>query len=278
MVQKWSTGRGVRFYLGTHHPWAKWFALGVPLFVSRRQLVTNARLPRPVAPWALDSGGFTELSRPPHRWTLSVEEYVDDCRRFDAEMPGLEWVAPMDHMCEPFIVRKTGLSVAEHQRRTVENFAELRERLGSLVIPVLQGYTLADYFRCWDLYAAAGVELEAEPLVGVGSVCRRHATSEAAEIFGELAGGGLRLHGFGVKGDGLRVYAGALASADSLSWSSRARWANGDGHEPTTPLFDWPRRMPCGRMHPDEHPAKTCTNCPDWALEWRRRILEEVAA
>jgi len=185
----------------------------------------------------------------------------------------------MDHMCEPFIVRHTGSTVHEHQRRTVDNFGELRARLGPLVIPVLQGFSVGEYFTCWALYDRAGVDLLAEPVVGVGSVCRRHATSDAAVIFRALADAGLKLHGFGIKGDGLRAYGDALVSADSMAWSARARAAAAEVFEATEPLFEWPRRMPCGDMHPHPHRAKTCTNCSRWALEWRRRILDpEVVA
>lgn len=49
----------MRFFLGSHRP----ARMGVPLFVSDRTLRRCARLPRAVAPWSLDSGGFTELQR-----------------------------------------------------------------------------------------------------------------------------------------------------------------------------------------------------------------------
>jgi hypothetical protein len=49
------------FFLGTHQP--NWLTLGVPLFVSDRRLRRYRTLPRAAAPWALDSGGFTELSQ-----------------------------------------------------------------------------------------------------------------------------------------------------------------------------------------------------------------------
>jgi hypothetical protein len=62
-------------------------------------------------------------------------------------------------MREPWIVERTGLSVREHQDRTVANFAELCalwDKWDSKFVgvcqatcpfmPVLQGWTLADYF------------------------------------------------------------------------------------------------------------------------------------
>jgi hypothetical protein len=54
----------------------------------------------------------------------------------------------MDSMCEPQILAKTGKSVAERQRLTTDNFLELTAKAPDLpFIPVLQGWTLADYLR-----------------------------------------------------------------------------------------------------------------------------------
>jgi hypothetical protein len=88
--------------------------------------------------------------------------------RFQGPTPlsGSEW------MCEPHIVARTGLSVREHQDRTVANYLELRRLAPSLpFIPVLQGWHLADYLHCLALYESAGIDLTAAPLSGLGSVC-----------------------------------------------------------------------------------------------------------
>lgn len=111
------------FYLGTHQP--SWLAeLDVPLFVSHRRLANRRRLPRARVGWALDSGGFTELSMY-GQWRTSPEEYVAAVRRHDAEVGKLSWAAPQDWMCEPFILAKTGRTVADHQARTIDNFKRL---------------------------------------------------------------------------------------------------------------------------------------------------------
>jgi len=47
---------------------------------------------------------------------------------------------------------------------------------------VLQGWELRDYARCVAMYRGAGVGLRDYPVVGVGSVCRRQATEEIAEL------------------------------------------------------------------------------------------------
>src|SRR5215471_2669689 len=170
-----------RFYLGTHQ--VTWLGrTEVPLFVSHRRLAERARLPRAVCPWALDSGGFSELAL--HGgWKTSPADYARAVRRYASEVGGLEWAAPQDWMCEPFMLAKTGLTIAQHQVRTVANYLDLRGLAPDLpFVPVLQGWELADYLRCIDLYLAAGVELSACRLVGLGSVCRRQSKREIEVI------------------------------------------------------------------------------------------------
>ena len=68
-------------------------------------------------------------------------------------------------MCEPPMLARTGLSVREHQRRTVTNFMPLRQLAPDLpFIPVIQGWRLNDYLRCLAIYEAAGLDLRTEPL------------------------------------------------------------------------------------------------------------------
>src|SRR6266511_2579815 len=95
----------------------------------------------------------------------------------------------MDWMTEEAVIRGgtvgrtrfvgTRLSLAEHQRRTVHNYLELRHLADDLpIVPVLQGQSIDDYKRIIDAYHRAGVDLHREPLVGLGSVCRRQATRQ----------------------------------------------------------------------------------------------------
>jgi hypothetical protein len=251
----------VRFYLGTHE--ASWLArlTDVPLFVSHRRIAPRYvhRLPVATTDWALDSGGFTELSMF-GAWRTPPAEYVRWVRRYRDEIGRLQWASPQDWMCEPFITAKTGLSVAEHQSRTVENYLRLRDLAPDLpFVPVLQGWDLDDYHRCIDLYEARGVDLGAEGTVGVGSVCRRQGQASIAVIFESLEARGLRLHGFGVKTEGLQLSARHLESADSMAWSYRARMAARDG---------------------DGFPGCThssCANCIRFAQRWRSRLLDSLA-
>ena len=190
-------------------------------------------------------------------WRTTAAEYVAAVRRYRDEIGNLEWAAPMDWMCEPFMLAKTGLTVAEHQRRTVANYLELCSMAPDLpFVPVLQAWSRADYLRCLDLYQESGIDLTAEPLVGVGSICRRQATGEIEAIVHSLASLGLRLHGFGVKAGGLVRYADCLVSADSLAWSFEARRA--------APL--------AGCTHAN------CANCPRYATAWRERTLGRLGA
>lgn len=239
------------FWLGTHEPsWLR--RIRLPLFISTRRLERLKTLPIPIGPWALDSGGFTELKMF-GEWRTTPEEYARRVDRYRAEMPNLAWVAPQDWMCEPFMLAKTGLTVADHQARTIRSVVELRDRLGTIVVPVLQGWEPDDYRRHADQYATAGIDLAEEPLVGLGSVCRRQATGEAEAIVWALHP--IRLHGFGMKTEGLRRYGAGLASSDSMAWSYQAR-----------------RRDPL-----PGHTHKSCANCIDYALTWRSRALTPPA-
>lgn len=230
-----------------------WFA-EFPLFVSHRRLKTYKKLKPSVCEWALDSGGFTELSMF-GEWRTSLNEYVDAVHRYSEQVGRLEWASPQDWMCEPFITSKTGLSVRDHQHRTVQNFNELRSAAPDLpFIPVLQGWFLEDYITCIDFYRETGVDLAAEPVVGIGSVCRRQHIDEIQMIISEVQAAGVRLHGFGVKNLGLRAYADLLTSADSMAWSFRGRHEKG-----------------CEPGHVTE------SNCYQFAKGWRLRLLANAA-
>ena len=133
------------------------------------------------------------------------------------------------------------------------SYLELRALAPHLpVIPVVQGWHLADYLACVELYRAAGVDLARVPLTGLGSVCRRQSTGQIAVIVTTLAALGLRLHGFGIKTTGLHLYGHLLASADSMAWSYAARRAPA---------------LPGCTGH------RNCANCLTYATSWRDRIL-----
>ncbi len=242
------------FYLGTHH--AHWLAqTDVPLFISRRTLAGRRSLPRALGPWALDSGGFTELSQ--HgRWTLSAKDYASEVQRYADQIGGLQWAATQDYMCEPALRLKTGLSVAEHQRRTVDNWLQLKMLAPDLPwVPVLQGWTMGEYLDHAELYDKADPSWR-EGLVGAGSICRRQSTVRAGALIEILFQEGIRIHAFGFKRTGLSSCAKHLSSADSLAWSLHAR--------KSPPL-------------PGCTDHKSCSNCLAFALQWRAETLEALS-
>jgi len=84
-------------------------------------------------------------------------------------------------MCEPEALRATGLSLEEHQRRTVDNYIELTTIAPRLPwLPVLQSQQLGDYLRHVEMYLEARVDLSEIERVGVGSVCRRQGRGKAS--------------------------------------------------------------------------------------------------
>lgn len=245
------------FYLGTHKPdWLE--RAGVPLFVSFREMNKRKRGYAAVAPWALDSGGFTELSK--HgRWGFTAKTYVRRVRSIMDRTPRLAFAAPMDWMCEQEVLQRTGLSVAKHQELTVDNYLELKSLSSDVPwIPVLQGWTMGDYRRHVDDYARRGVDLRFEPLVGIGTVCRRQATVRASQIMLWLQDEHIRLHGFGFKTAGLTSSCQYLVSADSLAWSYDARRVKKE------------YACPWGGTH------KKCVSCIDYALNWRKNLMAKL--
>ncbi|MGV9383497.1 deazapurine DNA modification protein DpdA family protein [Nonomuraea sp. NPDC003707] len=262
--------RDLHFYLGSHR--ANWITTApddVSLFLSHRVLREYKTLPK-LPEWpagrhiAIDSGAFTELNLY-HQFVTPPDEYIRALVRYDDEITDLDWAAPQDWMCEPWMLAKTGLTIREHQRRTVENFlllTELWDKYGTHpecpVMPVIQGWTVDDYLACVALYEENGVRLaEDYPIVGVGSVCRRQGSQEIGDIFRTLAGLDLPLHGFGVKLAGIRKYGRYLVTADSMAWSYAGR------RTPTQ----------CGSTT-----HKSEANCQAFALQWRDRIEEAAIA
>lgn len=243
------------FYLGTHKP--NWLRdVAIPLFVSRRMLSRWKRPPRACGPWALDSGGFSELEAY-GEWRTTPAQYLSEVRRWCDEVGNLDWAAIQDWMCEPKMLKMTGLTIPEHQERTINSYIELKSARDFRWTPVLQGWKAEDYWRHWEMYEARGINLESLPLVGVGSICRRQGTEEAEEIICSLAQAGLKLHGFGFKQKGLEVCHRYLASADSLAWSYNAR-----------------RNSPLSGCVTH----KNCANCLKYALRWREKLLNGFGA
>jgi hypothetical protein len=258
-----------KFYLGAHHPhWLGCDKSGEPyvdfaLCVANQRLAERKTLPRAMVDWMLDSGGFSIL-RHLGEWPFEPEDYVRLVRRYMQEIGRLDWAAPMDWVCAPQVreggtfagmqFKGTGKTVTEHHRLTVDNYVALRMLDAELPFrPIVQGWTADEFLRHVDMYDKAGVDLFNGQTVGVGSIAARQGTGEAEEIVSQLAGLGLRLHGYGVKTKGLMRYAPDLDTADSMSWSARGRRVDG-----------------CTPSH------KTENNCLWFARKWRRETLDKI--
>lgn len=221
--------------------------LGCATLISVNSLWRRKRFHTPgraawATPAALDSAGFVAMRRGGYRWT--VRDYVAlvvTCGGNGAKpFPWLWWSA-MDYCCEPEIAANR----AEVERRislTVESYAETlaevdwwREEGDTDTpdpMPVLQGRLPGDYLRCAREFAEAG-RGELPPLVGVGSVCRRHLSGPDGLLVllhaldRELPKH-VKLHLFGVKGplmERLGLYLHRVASVDSMAWDFAARRA-----------------------------------------------------
>jgi hypothetical protein len=246
------------FYLGTNDPFWLWDNPPThPLFISHRRLARYKKLKPAQNPWALDSGGFTELSMF-GEWRTGPTEYIHAIRRYINEIGNLQWASPQDWMCEPTMLQKTGLTVTDHHHLTINNFLELRHQAPDLpIIPALQGWTTDDYHRHIDLYAKAGIDLFKEPLVGMGSFCRRASFNHLQAMVHQLADNGLKMHGYGVKSDGLPVFGEKMVSTDSMAWSLTARRA---------------KTRLCGQPHN----AQKCANCRTWATTWANNVITKI--
>lgn len=219
----------MRFFIGLHQP--------SDAFRFSSSFISINRLRRrksgfAVGDWIMDSGAFTELSN--HgRYRQEVDEYANQICRWRHNGNLLAAVS-QDYMCEPMILAKTGLTVRDHQERTVARYDELlRYETGCYIMPVLQGYASFEYVDHLRMY---GTNLALGQWVGVGSVCKRN--SDPLKILRVLSAikyhrQDLRLHGFGLKMTalGYKPIRDLLFSADSMAWSYHARMHRRNGND-----------------------------------------------
>ena len=277
------------FFLGiTESSWID--RMTVPFMLSRQRVMrgrTRKPLPRAKAPWVLDSGGFTMITKV-GRWTINERDLVETALFYRDEVGKLLWSSPMDWMVEEVARKKSCLTTSAHQELTVQNYLRLMsfDWRGLYFLPVLQGNTPDDYLRHLDMYRRVGVDLETFPLVGLGSMCRR------AQMGGPVGGRavierlfqeGLTMHAFGYKQTGLKQSCSLLASSDSDAWSAAARNSNRMVLDSKT--GQWERKK--GLLLPGhDHrstprssklsPTNNCSNCLEWALVWRSEILSKI--
>jgi hypothetical protein len=219
----------MKFYVGIHMP-------------SKADKVDNAFISVnvlakrksgfPVNNWIMDSGAFTTIAKHGH-YPEPVKAYADQIKRWKTN-GNLVAAVSQDYMCEDIMLRKTGLTVREHQRLTIERYdALIAENTGIYIMPVLQGYTPTSYVDHIKMY---GNRLAEGAYVGVGSVCKRNASPSSIVLVLKAIKAyrpDLKLHGFGVKTTAL-AWAGVrdnLESADSMAWSFAARWEKGNPND-----------------------------------------------
>lgn len=218
------------FFPGLHQPSdAKHFASAC---ISVRRL-WGRKKPLGCPSVMVDSGAFTELNLY-GEYRTSVEDYAAELYRLHTEgVVSITVAVAQDYMCEAFMLAKTGMTVADHQRLTIERYDALVKALGSVfsgtcpfpVLPVLQGYSPDDYVRHLRAY---GDRIKSGMWVGVGSVCKRNGDPGAiAAVLKAIKRErpDIRLHGFGVKKTSIadaRVRA-LLDTSDSMAWSYAAR-------------------------------------------------------
>lgn len=226
------------FFTGMHQPADVWAVPAAFISINRLRR-RKSPFPVPAQGWGMDSGAFTTVNK--HggypddavAYALEADEWV---RR----VPNCRFVVAQDYMCEPFVLKRTGLTVRDHQRLTIERYDTLRAAWSALgnrgvpILPVLQGFAPHEYVEHVRAY---GARLAPGAWVGVGSVCKRNGTPAAivavlSAIKAERPD--LRLHGFGVKTTSLQHAAvrELLYSADSMAWSFAARWEGRDANSP----------------------------------------------
>jgi len=211
----------MRFFVGLHQPSdAKHFDAA---FVSISRL-RNRKSDFVVGDWILDSRAFSTILQ--HGgYPEEPEVYGDQIRRWK-RCGNLLAAVTQDYMCEPSMLKITGLTVADHQRLTIARYDRLLQcDTGCYIMPVLQGYMPEEYVSHIDQY---GDRLEYGAWVGVGSVCKRNGDPRAildVLIAIKARRPDLRLHGFGLKTIALAhgLIRALLETADSMAWSFAAR-------------------------------------------------------
>lgn len=175
---------------------------------------------------ALDSAGFVAAAKY-RRFPWSVSEYMDLCGSYP-----WKWFASMDMCVEPEIARSEDVvlnRISGTVRLNLQCANLAAERgIDDRLLPVVQGWRTDHYLRCID---RMGTLLDNRPIIGIGSMCRRHAYGQDGiiqildaldRVFGTNP---VRFHLFGVKSSALQLVAShpRVASADSQAYGIHAR-------------------------------------------------------
>jgi len=223
----------MRFFVGLHQPSdAQHFDA---CFISINRL-RRRKSDFKVKDWIMDSGAFSKILT--HGgYPEGVEEYAAQIHRW-SKCGNMLAAVSQDYMCEPAMLAITGLTVADHQRLTIERYDALcnavkRNATACYILPVLQGYDPSDYVSHIRQY---GDRLAFGAWVGVGSVCKRNGDPRAildVLIAIKTERPDLRLHTFGLKTTALAngTVRKLVDTADSMSWSFAARRRGGNAND-----------------------------------------------
>lgn len=213
-----------RFYIGLHQASDAQHFDRCCIHVNR---LNGRRKPLGCDELLLDSQAFNML-RLHGRYPEHPRVYAAQVQRIvDAQLVPSIAAVTQDYMCEAFMLERTGLTVADHQRLTISRYDTLHALMprGVYLMPVLQGYQPQEYVAHIRQY---GRRLAQGMWVGVGSVCKRNGNPGAiAAVLLAIKGErpDLRMHGFGLKATAVEndLICALLETADSLAWSYAER-------------------------------------------------------
>ena len=184
---------------------------------------------------------------------ISAEDYAAAVARYYRVSSAVsDFAAPQDWMCEPFIIERSGLSVREHQERTVTSYLELRQdrpepAIHSCLAGVASRRLPSPVPTCTP---PTGVDLATLPLTGLGSVCRRQSTTRSPPSSPSWPAAAFACTGSGSRPAACHLYGHLLALPPT-----QKRW-------PVTPRAGH-RPLPGCTGH------KNCANCLVYATRWR---------
>lgn len=172
----------------------------------------------------IDSGGYSFI-KGMGEYQTSHTEYLDWIERVDPELFALR-----DYPCEPDVLDEHDRTVREHQHMTTRDHRELmtgleNRNIDADPVAVVQGRSVNEYLQHVDELRDHGLLTD---VLGVGSVCGRHALKEIKPIIkavDDATPSRVSLHGFGLKIQSLEVpeIYNRLNSADSMAYSYTAR-------------------------------------------------------
>lgn len=224
-----------KFYAGWHH------LNELPLFPRSMFSINRVIGRKSKFRWGeeamLDSGAFTRLTQMKvgHLPVRTYALYVDVISTYGNLVAALS----QDYMCEPFALQAclgagfTDGTIKDHQRRTVENYLELKRWIQTTthIMPVIQGYDPEEYAEHTAMY---GESLEKNMWVAVGSVCKRNSHPDNVALVLKAIHAvrpDLRLHGCGIKKTALQhpEVQADLWSSDSMAASFAGRMSGQPG-------------------------------------------------